>query len=62
MIKERRQIAPNFTSQNTAESKQVLRRSAKKKKEKETEQDIIDGESEIDTSTYAAPKGKIICK
>ena len=53
-------MAQNFTSQNTAESKQVLRRSAKKKKE--TEQDIIDGESEIDTSTYAAPKGKIICK
>jgi hypothetical protein len=60
MNKERRQMAQNFTSQNTAESKQVLRRSAKKKKE--TEQDIIDGESEIDTSTYAAPKGKIICK
>ena len=60
MNKERRQIAQNFTSQNTAESKQVLRRSAKK--EKETEQDIIDGESEIDTSTYAAPKGNIICK
>ena len=31
-------------------------------KTKRLSHDIIDGESEIDTSTYAAPKGKIICK
>ena len=46
--KERRQMARNFISQNTAESKQVLRRSARKTKD--NEQDIIDSESEIDTS------------
>jgi len=47
--KERRQMARNLAYKSTAESKQMLTRSARVKKE--LEQGDKDGESEIDTST-----------